>query len=112
MDVLLFGKSASLARWRDRPYWPAAERGSTAECNRDTYERVIAHEPPGPPVEDGPHRRAAAAILAYDIFPPRIVQRVVARTPIELGDAIGAEYSLIPGVRIFFASRVFEIFDE
>lgn len=29
-----------------------------------------------------------------------------------LGDVVGAEYSLMPGVRLFFACRVTETFDE
>jgi uncharacterized protein (UPF0548 family) len=112
VDVLLFGKEASLERWRGRAFWPAAERGPTRECSRDAYERVIAQEPPGEPIAGGPHRRAAEAILRYDIFPSRIVRRVVAREPLQVGDVVGAEYRLLPGVRIFFASRVTEVFDE
>ena len=59
----------------------------------------------GLPVDDGPHRRAAAAILAYDIFPH--IRAVIRRAPVQVGDTVGALYR----GRIFFASRVIEVLD-
>jgi len=69
------------------------------------YERVVATEPPGPPVGSGPHRRVAAAILAYDIFPPSVGRGVIARSPVEVGDTVGLRYRLAGGLEMFFASR-------
>lgn len=115
MDLLFFGRSPDLRRWQSREAWPDATRGPTAAsnrgCNQDAYERVIATEAPGAPVPDGPHRRAAAAILRYDIFPPHLLAPILASVPVEVGDTVGGLYSLAPGVKIFFASRVIEKFD-
>jgi uncharacterized protein (UPF0548 family) len=102
---------AVLDDWARRPF--ATEQRTPGPRDRlGTYERVIATEAAGPPIADGPHRRAAAAILAYDIFPPRIGRRVVARSPLQVGDTVGLRYKLALGVEMFFASRVIDVFDE
>jgi uncharacterized protein (UPF0548 family) len=103
---------ASLAGWAKRPWAPTVERGPGAHDRHGVYERVVATEPPGPPIADGPHRRAAAAILAYNIFPPSVGRGVVARNPVEVGDTVGLRYRLALGVEMFFASRVIARFDE
>jgi uncharacterized protein (UPF0548 family) len=106
MDLLVLGRP-DLAHWEARP-----ERASHGDNDHaDSYERDIASEPPGPPVDDGPHRRAAAAILAYDIFPANLIEPIVRRAPVEVGDTVGAHYVGFPLVRVFFASRVIERFD-
>ena len=107
MDVLVFG-SPDLGRWQARAFNATAPRDGD---HRDVYERDVAREEPGPPVDGGPHRRAAAAVLRYDIFPPRLIEPVIARAPVEVGDAVGAHYVGFPLLRIFFASRVVETFD-
>jgi uncharacterized protein (UPF0548 family) len=50
-------------------------------------------------------------VLAYRIFPRRVVRGVLARTPVELGDTIGISYRVVAGVRLFFAARVIDRFD-
>ena len=39
----------------------------------DGDDRPIAHEPPGPPLPDGPFARARRAMINYDFSDPRIV---------------------------------------
>lgn len=112
MDILLFGAKPDLERWRGRAIYAAVERGPGPRAHRDRHERIVAREPPGPPIADGPHRRIADALLRYDIFDPRVVQPVLARTPLQVGDDVGPHYRLVPGVRLFFASRVTARFDE
>nr|HEX4317130.1 DUF1990 family protein [Kofleriaceae bacterium] len=107
MDILLFGQP-ELARWQARPFNVDAPR---AGDHRDSYERDVATAPPGPPAAGGPHRRAAVAILRYDIFEPRLIRPVLAREPVAVGDAVGAHYVGFPVIRMFFASRVIETFD-
>ena len=106
------GGVASLDGWASRGFPPAVERGPGASDRQDVYERVVATEPPGPPIENGPHRRAAAAILGYDIFPASIGRGVIVRNPVEVGDTVGLRYRLGLGVEMFFASRVIARFDE
>jgi uncharacterized protein (UPF0548 family) len=107
VDLLVFG-SPRLERWESRPFHTTTP---TAGDHRDSYERDVATEPPGPPIAGGPHRRAAAAILRYDIFPPAIIQPVIRREPVVVGDTVGALYRRFRVVRIFFASHVIETFD-
>src|SRR5205823_14800753 len=88
------------------------EHGPGSRDNRDTYERIVATEPPGEPEADGPFRRVADAILRYDIFPGWLVAGLLRRTPLQFGDTIGICYHLVPGIDLFFAARVIERFDE
>jgi len=111
LQLIRRSTSASLEAWISRPFSPGVELGPRATDQCDTYERAVAHEPPGAPLADGPFRRAASAILRYDIFPPSRLQRVVAREPVELGDTVGARYHIAPGFDLLFASRVVEVFD-
>jgi uncharacterized protein (UPF0548 family) len=107
MDVLVFGRPV-LARWEARAFNVDARRDGD---HRDDYERDVAVEASGPPVVDGPHRRCEAAILRYDIFPTALIEPVIRRAPVEVGDCVGAHYRGFVAVRIFFASRVVERFD-
>ena len=103
---------ASLAGWSSRGWAKSVEQGPGKQDRHGVYERIVATEPPGPPIADGPHRRAAAAILGYNIFPPSVGRAVVARNPVEVGDTVGLRYRLALGVEMFFASRVIGRFDE
>ncbi len=107
MDVLVFG-APRLERWDDREVSATDRSGARWS---DVYEREVAEEPPGEPVARGPQRRVAAAILRYSIFPPGLVEPIV-RRPIELGDTVGVCYRGLRAVRLFFAARVTEVFDE
>lgn len=106
------GSDAPLAAWASRPFAPTTELGPGKGDHRDNYERVIGTEPPGPPEANGLHRRAATAILGYDIFPPSVGRAVITRNPVEVGDTVGLRYRFGLGLEMFFASRVTERFDE
>lgn len=113
MDFMVraLGQKPSLDRWRQRAIHPRVLDGPAAGDHLDLHQRVVGQEPPGPPLEQGPHRRVAKKILAYHVFPDRVISGVVDRVPVEVGDTIGAAFHLGPGVDVFFASRVSERFD-
>ena len=71
----------------------------------------MAHEAPGDPEADGPYRRLARAVQAYEIFPLWLVSGVLRREPVEPGDTYGICYHFLPGVDLFFGGRVTESFD-
>ena len=110
-DLLLpvFGDTASLDRWERRTVCDAPE-GEGWTPHR--HETVAGRESPGEPVPGGPYERIASAILRYDIFPPTISRPVLRRAPVDVGDVVGLEYRLLPGLRCFFACRVVARFDE
>lgn len=112
MHLLFFGAADRLHDWRERNFSHGVELGPGPRERRDAYELEIAREAPGDARIDGPFRRAAEAISRYDIFPPSLLTPVVARAPVQVGDTLGARYHLAPGVDLFFASRVTEVFDE
>jgi uncharacterized protein (UPF0548 family) len=106
------GGKPDLEAWEKRPLWPGVEDGATKEDRQDAHEREVGVEAPGVPEPNGLHRRAAAAILRYDIFPPRLVRPVVRRAPVQVGDTVGICYHQAPGLDLFFAARVVACFDE
>lgn len=112
MDWLWLSRPPNIQPWTARPFSPGVELGPRAGDRRDNHERVVAVEEPGPPVADGPFRRLARAIFAFDIFPPRVATGVLLRSPIEIGDCAGVCYRFMPVCRLFFAARVYERFDE
>jgi hypothetical protein len=86
--------------------------GPTPRDRRANLERTVAVEGPGEPEPDGSYRRIAAAILRYDIFPPSLVTPVLRREPVAPGDTVGTHYHFLPGIDLFFASRVVDCFDK
>jgi hypothetical protein len=113
MDWLcLWIHDADIRRWETRPYSAAVENSPRVGDKRDNHERVVGHEPPGPPLENGVGRFLADAILRFDVFPPRLLSSVLRRSPVEVGDTIGLRYPFVPGVDLFFAARVIARFDE
>src|SRR5579862_3284079 len=94
MDILMrpLGHRPDLGRWEQRPLWPGVEQRPVTGARVDAYEREAPREAPGEPAPDGPHRRAAAAILRYEIFPPALVTGVLRREPVEVGDTVGICY--------------------
>ena len=111
MIFLPFGRRPVLAWWGDRDWPPGILDGPLPTDDRDRHARVVGHEPPGDPVPDGPFRRVATAISEYRIFPPALGDRVLAKTPLTIGDTVGLNYRFLPGLRMFVASRVIEVFD-
>jgi len=111
VNVLLAGRRPPLEARASRAVDPALAAGPGALDHRDAYLREVGVESPGEPVGEGPHRRAAAAVLRYDIFQPRVGSPVLRRSPLEVGDTVGLRYRLAPGIALFFASRVVDRFD-
>jgi uncharacterized protein (UPF0548 family) len=105
-------QSPNLAAWESRGFAAGVERGPTPRDRRAFLERVVAREAPGDPAPDGPYRRAAEAILQYDIFPPSLVTGVLRRAPVQEGDTVGVCYHFLPGLDLFFAARVVNRFEE
>jgi uncharacterized protein (UPF0548 family) len=91
---------------------PGVEQGPRKHDRRDCYERVVAHERPGEPEPGGPYERLARAIFAYDIFPPWLVEGILRRDPVEMGDTVGIVYHFLPGIDLFFGARIIACFDE
>jgi uncharacterized protein (UPF0548 family) len=110
--VRALGGRPDLDLWEKRPLWPGIENGPGAGDRRDVHEREVGAEAPGAPEPDGAHRRAAAAILCYDIFPPNLVRPVLRRRPVQVGDTVGICYHQAPGIDLFLAARVVACFDE
>ena len=106
-----FGQQPQLDTLDALPFSPGVERGPRPGDRRDSYERVVAQEAPGEPEADGPYRRLARAVRAYEIFPPRLVSGVLHRAPVEAGDTYGICYHFLPGVDLFFGGRVTDSFD-
>jgi uncharacterized protein (UPF0548 family) len=112
VTFLLPGQEPDLSTWAARDVPPAVLAGPRADDDRDRHARVVAREPPGDPLPDGPFRRAAAAISQYRIFSPRLITPVLARTPVGVGDTVGLTYRLLPGLRMFVACRIIGVFDR
>src|SRR5262245_19471922 len=108
MQILLRfpGVRPRLDAWIARPFWPGVEKGPQGMDRSAAYEQVVASEPPGSPLVNGPFRRAAQAVMRYDVFPPTLVTGVLKREPVQVGDTVGICYHFLPGVDLFFAARV------
>jgi hypothetical protein len=104
------GQRPRLADLERLPISPGVGEGPRPGDARDRSGRVVAREAPGPPEPDGPYRRLARALRAYEVFPPRLVTGVL-RRPVEPGDTFGTCYHFLPGVDLFFGGRVTECFD-
>ena len=92
-----FGQQPRLKSLESLPFSRGVERGPRPGDRRDSYERIVAHEPPGDPAPDGPYRRLARAVRAYEIFPPSLVSGVLPRSPLQVGDTYGICYHFLPG---------------
>lgn len=112
MDWLGRWMNADLARWEQRPFSVAVEKGPRPHDKRDNHERVVGWEGAGSPEADGIARRVADAILCFDVFPPSLLAGVTRRTPVQIGDTIGLRHSFVPGLDLFFATRVIDRFEK
>lgn len=114
MDILfpILDQQARLERWAREPWSEGVEHGPQPRDHRDVYTRVVAREKPGEPELNGPFQRLAEAILRYDIFPHWMLTGVLRRSPVQVGDTVGARYHFFFGLDIFFASRVIEVINE
>jgi uncharacterized protein (UPF0548 family) len=107
MDILWFNQKEDLERWKGRPVHPEVAAGPRPGSYRDSHRRWVAQEAPG----DGQQAFTllAQAIEHYRIFPPRLGKGVCERR-VQVGDALGLRYFLLPGLHIFFACRVVDVF--
>ena len=106
-----FGQQPRLKSLESLPFSRGVERGPRPGDRRDSYGHVVAHEPPGDPAPDGPYRRLARAVRAYEIFPPSLVSGALPRAPLQVGDTYGICYHFLPGLDLFFGGRVTDSFD-
>jgi hypothetical protein len=106
-----FGQRPRLETLDALPVSPGVELGPRPRDRRDAYERVVGREAPGEPEPEGPYRRLARAVRAYEVFPRRLVSGLLRRAPIEAGDTYGICYHLLPGLDLFFGGRATASFD-
>ncbi|HVS34550.1 MAG TPA: DUF1990 family protein [Gemmataceae bacterium] len=106
-----FGQQPRLKSLESLPFSPGVENGPQPGDRRDSYERVVAHEPAGDPLPDGPYRRLVEAVQSYQVFPPALLSGVLPRIPLQIGDTYGICYRFLPGLELFFGGRVTDVFD-
>ncbi len=113
MNIVLtfLGQRPDLSIWEKRDFSPGVQAGAQVSDNRDHHSLLAGIESPGSPDANGPFRRVATSISKYQIFPPRLVEPVLRKTPISLGDTVGLSYRWFPGVQLFMACRVIDVFD-
>lgn len=110
MQFLLPGQKADLDAWRGRAVHSLAARDQVPDPFHDRLEVSLATESAGEPEDNGPFMRVERSVLSYRIFGPEIGRPVLDGTPVQSGDTIGLEYRLLGLLRLFFASRVVEVF--
>ncbi|HEU4419678.1 MAG TPA: YndJ family transporter, partial [Planctomycetota bacterium] len=94
----------------DRPFGPEVAPGARGVAT-DRHECELPSEPPGPPLPEGPFRRAADAARAYRSFPAPMITGLRAQGPVVAGETVVARYRMLPGLHLVFAARVVEVFD-
>jgi uncharacterized protein (UPF0548 family) len=94
----------------ERPFGPEVTPGARGVAT-DRHECELPSEPPGPPLPEGPFRRAAAAARSYRSFPARMITGLREQDPVVAGETVVARYRMLPGVHLVFAARVVEVFD-
>lgn len=93
--------------FQEQPERMTPEHGWTV----DGDEQPLGHEPPGPPLADGPFMRVKRAIVNYQHSDPRIVRGYFERGAPLLGRDMLLEARVL-GLRFLYACRVAEIRDE
>lgn len=101
-----------LHKWENRPVNPIAAKELLPNPNHDLTEVTLATESPGEPEENGPYRKIADSVLGYRVFGPKIGEPVILTQRVDPGETIGLAYRFLPGLRLFFASRVVEVFED
>lgn len=111
MEFLLPWMKADLDRWKARPIHPLAAKELVPAPFHDLMEVTLGVEGEGLPEEGGLFSRLSDSILAYRIFGPRIGSPVLGQPRVMLGDTVGLRYRFLPGLELFFASRVVQVFE-
>ena len=114
MQILLrpLRRTPDLSPWVVRETWETTRARDLRRVRENVYEATVGRESPGTPLPDGLHRYLAIVVMSYQAFPDSLVTPNLVRSPVEVGDTVGTQYHLAPGVDLFFASRVIEAFDE
>lgn len=110
MQFLLPWQTPDLRHWSYRSVNPLAPRERVPNPFHDRLEVTLAVEAPGQPEPGGPFERLEQSVLAYRVFGSDIGDPVLERSPVRAGDTIGLCYRFLGIVRLFFASRVAEVF--
>lgn len=112
VQFLLPWMEHDLGLWERKVVDPRAASAAPTSAFLDLTRESVAQEAPGEPEKDGPFSRVASSILGYRIFGPRVGMPVIRREPVEEGDTLGLRYAIFPGLDLFFASRVVEVFEK
>ena len=112
MQFLFPWSQPDLSPWLERDIHPEAPKELISEPNHDLTEATLAVESAGPPVQGGAYDKVSRSILGYQVFGPKIGKSVIHTQRVEVGDTIGLNYKFLPGLRLFFASRVVEVFEN
>ena len=112
MEFLLPGMTPNLERWEPRPINPVAPKELLPSPNHDLTEVTLATELPGAPEDEGPYRRLVESVLGYRVFGPKIGEPIILTHRVDPGETIGLAFRFLPGLRLFFASRVVEVFED
>lgn len=108
----MFGQRPNLDGCELWPLCAGVEAGPKPGDRIGRAERLMGHERPGQPEPNGLYQRLARAIRAYEVFPPRLLTGVLPCMPVEPGDTFGSCFHVLPGIDLFFAGRVTQVFDE
>lgn len=112
MQFLLSWMEPHLDPWFEKPIHPLAPKEMLPDAYHDVREVTLAQEEPGQPEPDGPYRKVAESILSYEIFGSKIGIPITRTGKVVVGDTIGLRYHFLPGLSLFFASRVVEVFED
>lgn len=112
MEFIFPWSQPDLSKWEERKIHPEAPKEIIRNPNHDVTEATLALEPEGLPIQGGPFEKVSRSILGYQIFGPKIGKTVTHTQKVEVGDTIGLNYKFLPGLRLFFASRVVEVFEN
>ncbi len=111
MHILLPWQEPSLADWHRRPVHDGCHQRPLHAFD-DELLVDLAQEEKGAPQPDGPFERVERSILSYRIFGPRLGTPTLASEPVEVGQTVGLRYHFLPGLSLFFASRVVAKFER
>ncbi len=99
-----------LTPWLARPIHPQAARDMVPNPHHDLTEAILGTESAGPPEACGSFLRVSESVLGYRIFGPKIGTPYVQTESLQVGDTVGLNYRFLPGLSLFFASRVVDVF--
>ena len=111
MNFLFFSRRPNLKLWNTIAIHPLAPKELLPNPNHDLTEVTLALEKEGEPEEGGAFERISSSVLHYQVFGSKIGRAVTNGGKVQEGDTIGLCYRFLPGLELFFASRVVEVFE-